>query len=340
MQIILTPKNIYRVLSGRLMGETDFLPQEQKRSLIQFYRSVLTGAVSRETLQRLFPEDGPRPRVQSDLMNRSSSASLPRFLREEFEKQTPIPALARNLSGLLGCLVYQVESVFQTLSAFEDACFQQDFFITPQVREFLISLRRPWDKHGYNWLVFLCAYRLAWLILFSFYGSQMNDPTLARQCFEADPDKTWKEIRSASSAAWQILTSGDTLNACAPLPREKYVALSVTPETVAYRLQRDHRLLLSGMGGSGKTELARQALTLVTAYRRAAFVQIENSLADSFRAAFPDIDEKDDEKLFCAVRSRLDEVPALLVLDQTDETVDLTVLLDWPCDILATGRRA
>ena len=43
MQIILTPKNVYRVLSGRLMGDTDFLPLEQKRSLIQFYRYVLNG---------------------------------------------------------------------------------------------------------------------------------------------------------------------------------------------------------------------------------------------------------------------------------------------------------
>ncbi len=339
MQIILTPKNIYRVLSGRLMGETDFLPLEQKRSLIQFYRYVLNGAVSRRTLQRLFPDDGPRPRIQSDLMNRSSSASLPRFLREEFEKQSPVPALARNLSGLLGGLVYQAESLFQTITAFEDACFQQDFFITPQIREFLVSLRHTPGKNEYNRLVFLCACRLAWLILFSFYGSQMNDSFLARQCFETDPDKAWEELRCQGAVPWKVLSAADTVGGRQPLPREQYVTLSVTPETAAYRLQRDHRLLLSGMGGSGKTELARQALPLVTAYQRAAFVQVETSLTDGFRAAFPEIDEKKDDQFLAAVRARLEEASTLLVIDQAAGNADLTCLLDWTCDILATDRR-
>ena len=339
MQIILTPKNIYRVLSGRLIEETDFLPREQKRSLIQFYRFILNGAVSRETLLRIFPEDGLRPRVQSDLMNRSSSVSLPRFLREEFEKQTPVPAMTRNLSGLLGGLVYQAETLFLALNAFEDACFQQDFFITPQIREFLVSLRRTRGKNEYNHLVFLCSYRLAWLILFSFYGSQMNDPILARQCFESDTSKAWEVFRNQKPTSWQILTSADTLSACIPMLREKYVTLSVTPETVAYRLQRDHKLLLSGMGGSGKTELARQTLSLVTAYQHVAFVQVENSLTDSFHTAFSEVDEKDDDSFFEAVRAKLSAAPTLLVLDQMGDPVDISRLFDWPCDILVTDRR-
>ncbi len=340
MQMILTPKNIYRVLSGRLMGDIDFLPADQKRGLIQFYRVALGGAVSPETVRRLFPEEGPRPRVQSDLMNRSSSASLPKFLREELERASIVPAVSRNLAGLLGGLVYQVETLMNTLSAFEDVCFQQDFFITPQIKEFLTSLRRLPPDNGYNRLIFLCAYRVAWLILFSFYGAQMNDPVLARQCFEADPNKAWEEMRGTASARWQILTSAETLSACAPMPREKYVTLSVTPETVAYRLQRDHRLLISGMGGSGKTELVRQALPLVTAYRNVAFVQVEGSLTESFRAAFPEIDEKKDDAFFKAVRAKLEDAPSLLVLDQAGDAVDFSELFGWRCDLLVTDRRA
>ena len=229
MQMILTPKNIYRVLSGRLMGDIDFLPADQKRGLIQFYRVALGGAVSPETVRRLFPEDGPRPRVQSDLMNRSSSASLPKFLREELERASIVPAVSRNLAGLLGGLVYQVETLMNTLSAFEDVCFQQDFFITPQIKEFLTSLRRLPPDNGYNRLIFLCAYRVAWLILFSFYGAQMNDPVLARQCFEADPNKAWEEMRGASSARWQIC-SASSLVMGRPLPvSTRYSAKSPRP---------------------------------------------------------------------------------------------------------------
>ena len=340
MQIILTPKNIYRVLSGKLMGDTDFLPSDQKRGLIQFYRAALNGAVSPEVLRRIFPEEGKRPRIQSDLMNRSSSASLPRFLREEFERKPPISTMSRNLAGLLGGLVYQAETLFHTLSAFEDVCFQQDFFITPQIREFLVSLRRHQQKSSYNRLVFQCAYRLACLILFSFYGSQMNDSILARQCFEADPDKAFEEMRSVVPAHWQVITSADTLSACSPMPRDKYVTLSVTPETVAYRLQRDHRLLISGMGGSGKTELVRQALSLVTAYRNVAFVQVEGSLAESFRSAFPGIEEKKDSAFFEVVRAKLEDAPSLLVLDQAGNDVDFSDLSSWRCDLLVTDRRA
>ena len=339
MQIILTPKNIYRVLSGRLMGDIDFLPGDQKRGLIQFYRAALNGAVSQEALRRIFPEDGPRPRLQSDLMNRSSSTSLPRFLREEFERTLPVQAMARNLSGMLGGLVYQTETLFQTLNVFEDTCFGQDYFITPQIREFLVSLRLHQKDNSNNHLVFLCAYRLSWLILFSFYGAQMNDPVLARLCFEADPAKAWEAVRASSSSHWQVMTAAESLSACAPMPREKYVTLSVTPETVAYRLQRDHRLLLSGMGGSGKTELVRQALTLVTAYRRVAFVQVEGGLAESFRVAFPEIDEKKDDAFFAAVRARMEVEPSLLVLDQARDAINYDELSAWQCDLLATDRR-
>lgn len=340
MQIILTPKNIYRVLSGRLMGDTDFLPGDQKRGLIQFYRAVLNEAVSPEVLQRIFPEEGPRPRIQSDLMNRSSSTSLPRFLREEFERKPPIPTMSRNLAGLLGGLVYQAETLFHTISTFEDACFQQDFFITPQIREFLVSLRRHQQINSYTHLVLQCAYRLACLIVFSFYGSQMNDSTLARQCFVANLDKTLEEMCGVVPARWQIITSADTLSACSPMPKEKYVTLSVTPEMVVYRLQRDHRLLISGMGGSGKTELVRQALSLVTAYRNVAFVQVEGSLVESFRAAFPGIEEKKDGAFFEAVRAKMEEAPSLLVLDQAGNDVDFSELSNWRCDLLVTDRRA
>ena len=63
-------------------------------------------------------------------------------------------------------------------------------------------------------------------------------------------------------------------------------------------------------------------------------------MAESFRAAFPEIDKKEDDAFWDAVRVKMEDAPSLLVLDQAGDAVDFSELFGWRCDLLVTDRRA
>ena len=78
--LYLTPKNLYRLLKGTLPGQTlPILAPHSTRglTLVRFWRDTLTPLLNPSELDKLFPMDGTHPRVQSSLMNRSGSSSLP-----------------------------------------------------------------------------------------------------------------------------------------------------------------------------------------------------------------------------------------------------------------------
>ena len=87
----------------------------------------------------------------------------------------------------------------------------------------------------------------------------------------------------------QLLTGAERTTLLSPLPQETYVPLPLTPRMVAERMTPGCRLMLSGIGGCGKTELVRQTLALIMqqgTYGRIACVQYEQTLARSLLMAF------------------------------------------------------
>lgn len=177
-----------------------------------------------------------------------------------------------------------------------------------------------------------------------------DEMTSLRMKEEAQPEtlfRQWKRKQWKSSLP-QVLTNNDSAILRTPLPREEYISLTVTPESVSYRLEQGGKLMLCGVGGCGKTELLRQVLRLVEeqgTYARIAFVQYEQSLARSYVSCFPQLREKGPEAIVAAVRTLLEkreEGRTLLVIDNMDippdEDEDIVLLPWYGCDVVVTSR--
>ena len=352
---LLTPKNIYRLLTGRLSGLFSYVfPEERLRgmTLVRFWREQLAPLVSAETLEALVPLDGTHPRVQSNMMNRSGS-NVSRLLRTELDSRLNAATMSRLIRRNMRFLTqrsYRADLFANYLTDFEDLCFRDDFFIRPVVREYLLSLRawRPADNPGKRQSprLFHDACRLSWLCVFSLYGQMMSCAALAQRCLDASllPDALWRLLNSeAAPEEWTVLSASDGLLLCPPA--ECYVTAAPTPQQLADHLREKHRVLVTGIGGAGKTELVRQALPrLGVWYDRAAFVQYEGSLTQSLRRAFPDLQAQDDEALLRAVKEALEEdAPHTLLLVDNLGGSSVTAeeagyLCSLASDVLATGR--
>ena len=277
--LYLTPKNLYRLLKGALPGQTlPILPPHSTRglTLVRFWRDTLTPVLTPAELDKLFPTDGTHPRIQSSLMNRSGSSSLPGLLRAALEQRLNPRILSKMIHSRMMLLSeggYDPACFASLINHFEDRCFQDDFLIPSLQREGLLALRlwQPRDAAAgrYSPRLFLDACRLTWLSLMALYGADMGSGSLNALWLnqEARADALWLRLHQpvASDSLWRTLTSPSTLFHIPPLPADQYTASSITPEAVVGQLRQAHRLLIHGVGGCGKTELARQALPLLAA---------------------------------------------------------------------------
>ena len=358
--LYLTPKNLYRLLKGALPGQTlPILPPHSTRglTLVRFWRDTLTPVLTPAELDKLFPTDGTHPRIQSSLMNRSGSSSLPGLLRAALEQRLNPRILSKMIHSRMMLLSeggYDPACFASLINHFEDRCFQDDFLIPSLQREGLLALRlwQPRDAAAgrYSPRLFLDACRLTWLSLMALYGADMGSGSLNALWLnqEARADALWLRLHQpvASDSLWRTLTSPSTLFHIPPLPADQYTASSITPEAVVGQLRQAHRLLIHGVGGCGKTELARQALPLLAAknvYSAVAFVQYEENLADSLIRSFG-LDNPDPAQAFPAVETllRSEAGSCLLLLDNVNQSSEadagLSLLRNLPCDILVTGQ--
>lgn len=117
----------------------------------------------------------------------------------------------------------------------------------------------------------------------------------------------------------------------------------MTPQQVIGHLEHSGKVYLSGIDGSGKTELARQVLAILkrrSAYSRIACVQYDKSLEAGFAAAFTGLSGADCIKNVKALLENPDEGRALLMIDNVNSREDagLDLLACFNCDILITGH--
>ncbi|MBR2286950.1 MAG: hypothetical protein IJ865_01830, partial [Clostridia bacterium] len=289
-------------------------------------------------------------------MNRTGDVTLPATLHNALD-QAMNPAtllrLVRFEMHYLSEVCNQPDLFEDALTRFEESCFDTDLFVPDLVKDMLVTLRtwKPETHLGcYSPRLFHIALRLCWLELLSLYGLHMNTTPVLHLCIEptAQPSALWEQLHQKTEpACWKVLSHNVTLLNREPLPEPEYVPTKLTPQELLSFLLHRHKVMLSGMGGTGKTELVRQTLPLLASslhFDAVAFIQCANNILESLSVAFPDLAAKDADHLIDNVVALLENkgTCALLLIDnletQSSDDPYLHRLLDANVTILATGR--
>ncbi len=362
---LLSPKNLYRLITGRLSGLCGNMPVVSKTSLhgitvTSFYQNMLKQILPGETMEVLFPHASPNPRVQSNLINRTGTSPVPAHILAPLESSLNRETFKRLVSYNMLWLDhsdYNSSLLTKRLDMFGDRCREHDMFLTEDLYRLLSFLRDAPQLQGnpYQTRLFLDAYRYSLISLLSFFGPHMGSLAIM-QFFskpELQPDAMWAYLQRSqdqknpvSVPCCRTVSSMDTLLFCTPLSGSVYVPLPLTPERVCELLKLYGKLVLTGIGGSGKTELVRQALAEILSegrYTQTAIVQYAGTLSDSLVQAFPQFHDMDQDALFSGVRNLLDASgeTTLLLVDNVDaQDPDLGFLSSLSCDVIATSRQS
>ena len=248
--IMLTPKNLYRLLTGRLQirQASEILPKAmlQGLTLVPFWRELLQDAVPQDVLDRLLPVDGPHPRMQSSLMNRSTASPMPPLLRNALPlTESLLLRLTENAMGFLKRHMYLPDQFSHTMASFEETCAAQDVFLTASISQHLRSLGQLAEhaaREGMLMQPFLDGYHLAWMALLALYGPLMgcDEMTSLRMKEEAQPEqlfRQWKR-RQWQNSRPQLLTQNNSAILRTPLPLEEYVPCLLRRSPSAIALSR------------------------------------------------------------------------------------------------------
>ena len=357
---LVTLKNLYRLLTQPdwPVPSAVALPGSAAygNTLVAFWSRLFAAGLPPEVDLGFMDVSERRSRAISSLMNRSGGETF----REEWHRslagaldEGAFWRLAGAWSEALRTGKCRQEELEARLIAFISEIACSDTALSPQMRACLNGLgRRIGRNEGGVPREFRSTMALCWLTLCALLGGRKDAGALdqLREALTADDVALYRRsIVSGRAGRIQTLTNRKCSLCAQPLPKKGFVGRGEQLKQVRSKLMESSKLLLSGMGGIGKSELARQLWTLLKSenvYQRVAFVQYQNSLAQSLIEAFdwPELSQSPEE----AVLRRAQEVTGsaglstLLLIDNVDQTVAGDALLEqlshFDCDILATSR--
>lgn len=178
--ILLTPKNLYRVLTTTDYPIYSKVPITKAAgnglTLGRFWREQLGSIIPVDLLDKLFDCDSKRSRAQSYLMNRSSFAnSLPRYISAYLNDHLSpdmLVQLTTNIGSWLMRMHCDYNILDRRIQAMLTFCAQGDIAFTNDIADFFTGLRSKKADHP---IVQLCALQLAWLTLHALYGNEMQE---------------------------------------------------------------------------------------------------------------------------------------------------------------------
>lgn len=364
---VLTLKNIYR-----LMTQPDFpgpsesvFPREQlkKQTLNRFWQSLFAAAFAGKDIDlALFEQQEKRNRSLSTLMNRSGSTGFMKNWYIELDRKLDISlfsALVQAWSDRLTQWFYRPGLLNHRLILFVNHLCKSDYLISGERASFFLRLLQDVTadeqaKEGVHLIPDLFAHSvmLSWLTLYALYGSRMDDAVLNhfRMQEYVSLRYFYRDYLAQNAILSPTILSTRSCSLCIqPLQNEQYFGYQEELRLASELLGKNGKLLVSGIGGIGKTEFVRQlyhGLCEIGLYQRAAFVEYHSSLSQSVMLAFPEADFSDPKTAVRIVRNMLERSheKTLLMIDNLDtsseEDPDLKDLASYGCDMIITSRLA
>lgn len=358
----LSLKNIYRLLSMQdypLPSPSVFPPTAWRGvTVVSFWHDILRSSLPPEIPLDMFNTNERRSRALSVLLGGTGGAGFRKKLFAILSANlTPDLLLSMTITWMtfLKDGQYSPSALNNRLSAFvkmlETGISPEITYVTHLTA--LMNEQQSCDEQTFILPLFQHGLLMAWLTLFALYIARSDDPALHALCMNgaASPATLYDRyiIQSRAGKLHDITNRHCTL-CIAPVQPQAYIGHSLLLKEAAERLQTHGKLLISGIGGSGKSEFARQLLRYVSrsgCYDRAAYVQYSGSLAASFRKAFPALSAKNADGVIEECRNLLEKPSisrTLLLIDDLNQTPSedaaLAQLCAYGCDVLITSRLA
>jgi len=359
-KVILSLKNVYMLLmtedfpiySESVIGRND----RRGQTMLRFWQGQIAEEFRCHPCgKKIWRSDGKRNRYTSYLCNRSAEIKTYTDYAEEIAAQISVSALLSQtdrFAEFLSSRKYRHDILLRRtqelirLAESEDPRVSRE--IADQIRE-----AASWQPGSGKEKLFQAAYLLTLLTLYSAAGEAMDDPVMAvlrakEYRIEALHDAYTSREKSRDTV---FLTLHSGLLQDNSLPPHHFFGREEDLFNLKEYAASGGKLIISGVGGIGKTELLRQLIRLCVKERivdKIAVVPYESGIIESFARCFPDFLRKTPEESFHQELYRLKKECAqgkiLLLIDNLtngpEEDPALKELTDLPCGILITTRRS
>lgn len=354
---ILSLKNIYKFLTTNdyPIYSDGIIRKEQKRGLTlnQFCdENILVDFKDRKNGKTIWRMDGGRNRYVSEICNRSGEQSIYKEYAKEVLASADQETVLRQIRQMMSFLFerqYYPDSFWRKADAYIELLEKEDVAFTEDVAEYFRNAMKQYNSlqtPGVKANAFCVSWFLSYFILFALTANEGAESFIHKvkeekaftllSMLKKYSEKKQSEVREVS-----FLTGNNTELSRQPLGASHFFGRQTELFELSELLKKGGKYLVSGMGGSGKTELMRQFLRICMEERVVDYigiVQYEGGLARSIVKAFSGVHGTDLEESYKEVLTRIRmcaDKKVLLIIDNMDGSID-EAELDALCKLQAT----
>ena len=360
---ILSLKNIYKFLtSNDYPVYSEGIIKKNNRiglTLTRFcHENILVDFKNRKCGRIIWRTEGGRNRYISQICNRSPLLPMYREYAEEIMSVVNEDTIFRQTQQFMSFLIerqYRYNEFVKKLPALISLVQDEDDGFTDEAATFFEDAVKIWKKiklQGTKEEAFAAGWFLTFLIFHGLLGNGEAEDLLHRLRTDNryslyEMLEKYKQDNIVEKREVIFLTGNNTELSCPPLKTGHFFGRESELFELRERLHRKGAYLISGMGGSGKTELMRQFLKICKVEKLVDYIcviQYEGGLAKSFVKAFSQIygaDIKENYQEALARIRRFADKNVLIVVDNVDSEIEeseLEALCSLSATIFVTSR--
>ncbi len=360
---ILSLKSIYKflTLNDYPVYSEGIIKKDNRTGLTlnKFYlENILVDFKNRKTGKIIWRTEGSRNRYISEICNRSDRLPLYKEYAEEVIQAADYDTVLKQIRQYMSFLLerqYNAENFSKKIPAMIEMYEINDEAFSQDALEFFqdaMEERKTLEGQGLMVDTFCCGWILTMFTLHALMGNGEGEEHLHR--IRSDKNysllemlKRYRQTSKVHTNEVSYLTENSMEKTDSSLKPGHFFGREVELFELREMLAHGGFYLISGIDGSGKTELMRQFVNICAEEALVDYIAIipyKESISNSFEKAFPQMSGMDLKNSYIEILENLSVIAdkkMLLIIDNIDNSVDeeeLVLLCKLPITIFATSR--